>query len=172
MHIWSQEQHIQNWPKTDTVWTGRPGSGRPAYFLWNLGMRFYQYHPKGEIKPFQWVVSQNARVGIGRLEPLGKTEEFCAMIRAQDNYPSRSDLQPLRSVSVQRRAESLPEPGHPAQTMSVWRMAFCTDYQGASGASNRRRWTDGMTPRPAISIDFSRDDTLLEVTISRPRYED
>jgi len=75
-------------------------------------MRFYQYHPEGEIKPFQWVVSQNARVGIGRLEPLGKTEEFYAMIRAQDNYPSRSDLQPLRSVSVQRRAEKLPEPDH------------------------------------------------------------
>ena len=69
----------------DTVWTGRPESGRLAYFLWNLGMRFYQYHTEGEIKPFQWVVSQNARVGIERLEPLGKTEEFCAMIRAQDN---------------------------------------------------------------------------------------
>ena len=57
-----------------------------------FGMRVYQYHPEGEIKPFQWVVSQNARVGIGRLEPLGKTKEFCAIIRAQDNYPSRSDL--------------------------------------------------------------------------------
>src|SRR6185369_4110196 len=91
----------------DTVWTGRPESGRSAYFLWNLGMRFYQYHLEGEIKPFQWVVSQNARVGIGRLEPLGKMEEFCAMIRAQDNYPSRSDHQLLRSVSVQRRAEDL-----------------------------------------------------------------
>ena len=93
----------------------KPGSGQPVYFLWNLGMRFYQYHPEGEIKPFQWVVSQNAQVGFGRLEPLGKTEEFCAMIRAQDNYPSRSDLQSLRSVSVQRRAEKLPEPGHPAE---------------------------------------------------------
>ena len=97
----------------DTVWTGRPESGRPAY-LWNLGMRFYQYHPEGEIKPFQWVVFQNARVGIGRHEPLGKTEEFCAMIRAQDNYPSRSDLQSLRNVSVQQRAEIPPEPGRPA----------------------------------------------------------
>ena len=72
----------------DTVWTGRPESGRSAYFLWNLGMRFYQYHTEGAIKPFQWVVSQNARVGIGRLEPLDKTEEFCAMISAQDYYPS------------------------------------------------------------------------------------
>ena len=69
----------------DTVWTGRPEYSRPAYFRWNLGMRFYQYHPEGEIKPFQWVVSRNARVGIGRLEPLGKIEELCAMIRAQDS---------------------------------------------------------------------------------------
>jgi len=81
--------------------------------MWNLGMRFYQYHPEGEIKPFQWVVSQNTRDGIGRLEPLGKTEEFCAMIRAQDNYPSRSDLQSLRSVSVQRRAEGF-------QSQAAW----------------------------------------------------
>ena len=87
---------------------------RPAYFLWNFGMRFYQYHPEREIKPFQWVVSQNARVGIGRLEPLGKTEEFCVMIRAQDNHPSRSDLLPLRSVSMQRRAKIPPESSRPA----------------------------------------------------------
>jgi hypothetical protein len=62
---------------------------------------------------------QNARVGIGRLEPLGKTEEFCVMIIAQDNHSSRSDLQPLRSVSVQWRAEIPLEPGRPAQGMSV-----------------------------------------------------
>ena len=108
----------------DTVWTGRPESGRPAYFLWNLSMRFYLYHPEGEIKPFQWVVFQDAQVGIGRHEPLGKTKQFCAMIRAQDNYPSRSDLQPLRSVSVQRRAERLPELGRPAQEMPVEQTAF------------------------------------------------
>jgi len=77
-------------------------------------MRFYQYHLEGEIKPFQWVVSQNARVGIERLEPLGKTEEFCARIIAQGNHPSRSDLQPLRSVLVQQRAEIPPEPGRRA----------------------------------------------------------
>ena len=112
-------------------------------------MRFYQYHPEGEIKPFQWVVSQNARVGIGRLEPLSKTEEFCAMIRAQDNHPSRSDLQLLRSVSVQRRAERLLEPGRPAQGMSVEQTAFCTDLQRASGASTRRRWPNSRNPRPA-----------------------
>ena len=112
-------------------------------------MRFYQYHPEGEIKPFQWVVSRNARVGIRRLEPLGKTEEFCAMIRAQDNYPSRRDLQPLRSVSVQWRAERLLEPGRPAQTTSVEETTFCTDLQRASGASTQRRWTNDGDPRPA-----------------------
>ena len=79
--------------KIDPKWTlFGPEGPSPEYFLWNLSMRFYQYHPEGEIKPFQWVVSQNPRVGTGRLEPLGKTDEFCAMIRAQDNYPSRSDL--------------------------------------------------------------------------------
>ena len=112
-------------------------------------MRFYQYHPEGEIKPFQRVVSQNARGGIGRLEPLGKMEEFCDMIRAQDNHPSRSDLQLLRSVSVQWRAERLPEPGRPAQEMSVEQTTFCTDLQRASGASTRRWWPNGRNPRPA-----------------------
>ena len=112
-------------------------------------MRFYQYHPEGEIKPFQWVVSQNARVGIRRLEPLGKIEEFCAMIRAQDNHPSKSDLQPLRSVSVQQRAEIPPEPGRPAQTTPVEETVFCTDPQRASGASTRRRWPNGRNPRQA-----------------------
>jgi len=34
-----------------------------------------------------------------------------AMIREQDNYPSMSTLRPLRSMSVQRRAEMPPEPG-------------------------------------------------------------
>ena len=133
----------------DTIWTGRPESGRPAYFLWNIGMRFYQYHLEGEIKPFQWVVSQNARVGIGRLEPLGKMEGFYAMIREQDNYPSRSDLQPLRSMLVQRRAERLPELGCPAQEMSVEESPFCTDLQRASGASTRRRWPNCRDPSPA-----------------------
>ena len=121
-------------------------------------MRFYQYHPEGEIKPFQWVVSQNARVGIGRLEPFGKTEESCAMIRAQDNYPSRSDLQLLRIMSVQRRAEKLPEPGRPAQEMSVEETAFCTDLQRASGASTRRLWTNGGDHRPAGLREAGRPD--------------
>ena len=74
----------------------------------------YQYHLEGEIKPFQWVGPQNVQVRPGRLEPLSRTEEFCAMIRAQDIYASKSDLQPLRSVSVQRRAEMPPEPGRQA----------------------------------------------------------
>ena len=95
----------------DTVWTGRPESGRPAYLQWNLGMKLYQSHLEGESRPFQWVTSQKARVGTGRLEPLSKMEESCAMIRAQDIYPSRSDLEPLRSVLVQWRAEMPPEPG-------------------------------------------------------------
>ena len=112
-------------------------------------MRFYQYHPEGEIKPFQWVVSQNTRDGIRRLEPLGKTEEFYATIRAQDNYPSRSDPLLLRSMSVQRRAERLPEPGRPTQEISVEQTAFCTDLQRASGASIRRRCSSGGIPRPA-----------------------
>ena len=42
MFIWLLGWHIQIWPKTDAVWTGRPESGRPAYFWWNLGMRLYQ----------------------------------------------------------------------------------------------------------------------------------
>ena len=46
------------------------------------------------------------------------------MIRAQDNYPSRSDLQLLRSVAVQWRANKLPEPGRPAQGMSVEQTTF------------------------------------------------
>ena len=81
-------------------------------------------------------------------------EELCAMIRTQDNYPSRCDLQPLRSVSVQRRAEILPEPGRPAQTTPVEETAFCTDPQRASGASTRRRWPNGRNPRPA-GLTFS-----------------
>jgi hypothetical protein len=51
---------------------------------------------------------------LERLEPLSKIEESWAMIRAKDMYPSRSDLQPLRSVTVQWRPEKPPEPGRPA----------------------------------------------------------
>ena len=43
-----------------------------------------------------------------------KVKDFCAMIIAQDVYPSRNDLWPWRIVSVQRRAEKPPEPGRPA----------------------------------------------------------
>jgi len=135
-------------------------------------MRFYQYHPEGEIKPFQWVVSQNARVGIGRLEPLGKTEEFFAIIRAQDNYPSRSDLQPLRSVSVQWRAKRLPELGRPAQEMSVEETAFCTDLQRASGASTRRRWTNDGDHRPAGLREAGQPDFFApRIQPSRGSYD-
>ena len=81
-------------------------------------------------------------------------EELCAMIRAQDNYPSRSDPLLLRSVSVQRRAERLPEPGRPTQEISVEQTAFCTDLQRTSGASTRRRWPNGRNPRPA-GLTFS-----------------
>ena len=105
--------------------------------------------------------SQNARVGIRRLEPLGKVEEFCAMIRAQDNYPSRSDLQPLRSVSMQWRAKKLPEPGRSAQEMSVEETAFCTNLQRASGASNRRWWTGGVSPRPAGLREAARPNPVM-----------
>ena len=101
---------------------------------------------------------QNARVGIGRLEPLNKIEEFCAMIRAQDNYPSRSDLQLLRSVSVQRRAKRLPELGRLAQEMSVEETAFCADLQRASGVSTRRRWTNGGDHRLAGLREAGRPD--------------
>jgi hypothetical protein len=125
--IWSQEQHIRNWAKTDTIWTRRPESGRPADLLWNLGIKLFQSHLEGESRPFQWVTSQNARVGTGRLEPLSNTEESYAMIRAQDDYPSRSDIQPLRSVSVQQRAKNPPEPGRPIQETSIEQTARSTD---------------------------------------------
>ena len=95
----------------DTVWTGRPESGRLAYFLWNLGIRFYQYHLEGEIKPFQWVGPQNVQVRPGRLEPISKVKASWAMIRAQMSTPSRNDLWSERIVSVQRRAEIPPKLG-------------------------------------------------------------
>ena len=98
----------------DIVWTGKPESDRPAYFLWNLGMRFYQYHPEGEIKPFQWGEPQNIQVRPGRLEPLSKVKASWAMIRAQTSTPSMMDLWPERILSVQQRAEKLPEPGRQA----------------------------------------------------------
>ena len=83
------------------------------------------------------------------------------MIRAQDNYPSRSDLQPLRIVSVQRRAKKLPEPGRPAQEMSVEETAFCTDLQRASGASTRRRWTNDGDHRLAGLREASQPDFFV-----------
>ena len=102
------------------VWIKRPESGRPAYLLWNLGMKLYQSHLEGEFRPIQWVVSQNIQVGIGRLEPTCKVKEPWSMIREQDNYPFRSNLRPLRSVSVQWRAEKPTEPSRLAQDDVGW----------------------------------------------------
>ena len=121
-------------------------------------MRFHQYYPEGEIKPFQWGEPQNIQVRPGRLEPLSKVTTSWAMIRAQTSTPSRMDLWPERIVSVQRRAEMLPELGRPAQEMSVEQTAFCTDLQRASGASNRRRWIGGVTPRPAGLGEAAKPD--------------
>ena len=142
----------------DTVWTGRPESGRPAYFLWNLGMRFYKYHPEGEIKPFQWGEPQNVQVRPGRLEPISKVKASWAMIRAQTSTPSRMNPWPEGIVSVQRRVKMLPELGCPAQEMSVEQTAFCTDLQRASGVSTRRRWTNGGDHRPAGLREAGRSD--------------
>ena len=71
------------------------------------------------------------------------------MIRAQDDYPFRSDLQPLRSVSVQRRAEKPLEPGRPAQKTSVEQTARSTDLLMRLEPSTRSRWPGGATPRLA-----------------------
>ena len=65
-----------------------------------------------------------------------------------------------------------PEPGRPAQETSVGQTAFCTDLQGASGASNRRRWIDGVTPRPAGLGEAGRPDFVTpHVQPSRGSYD-
>ena len=100
---------------TVTVWTGRLESGRPIYQSWNFGMKLYQSNLEAESRPIQWVISQNSQVGTQRLESLSTKEESWSMIREQDNYPFRSNLRPLRSVSVQWRAEKPTEPSCLAQ---------------------------------------------------------
>ena len=113
---------------------------------------------RGRNQTIQWDEPQNVQVRPGKLEPLSKVKASWAIIRAQTSTPSRMDLWPERILSVQQRAEKLPKPGHPAQEMSVEQTTFCTGLQRALGASNRRRWTGGMTPRPAGLREAARPD--------------
>ena len=98
----------------DAIWTGKPESGRLAYFRWNLGMRLYQCHLEGEFKPFQRVGPKNIQLGPEGLDPYPKDKITWAMVKYAIYTLSRIDPWSERSVTVQRRTERPLEAGRPA----------------------------------------------------------
>ena len=78
-------------------------------------MKLYQSHIEGEFKPFQWVGPRNTQLGPGRLEPISKVKATWAMIKHTMSTPSRIDLWPERSMSVQWRTERPPGPKEAAR---------------------------------------------------------
>ena len=132
-------------------------------------MKIYQSNLEGESRPIQWVIFQNSQVGTGRFESLSTKEESWSTIREQDMYLSRSDFQPLRSVTVQQRAEMPPEPGRSAQENVVGQTARSTDLQRASGASTQWRCKFDGDPSPA-GLTLSCHVSILHVEVTPPTY--
>ena len=97
----------------DVVWTGRPKSGRRAYFWWILGMKLYQNHIEGEFKPFQRVPEIHNLDPEG-LDPYSKEKPTWAMVKYATYTLSRIDPWSERSVTVQRRIERPLEASRPA----------------------------------------------------------
>ena len=174
MFIWSQGWHIQIWPKTDAVWTGRPESGRPAYFRWNLGMRLYQSHIEGESKPSQWAISRNAQLGPGRLRPISKRNANLGHDQVFNIHPIQdwSMAREERVSATEDREAARGRPPGPKEAarpkkMTIEQTDRSTDLLEWSEPSTRSWWTGGATPRPAGLGEADRpplsasDDALL-----------